>query len=169
MRMLGLVGAYKSDGKKLNSGVVYYTQPADIPLGALAYEDGNTFQFVRMSGTATVGSFVYLTGTTVNYVCCSGTGGVKPLGVLMGSPTASGAWTWIQREGKNTSIQITSTFSTAKGYDAMYVNGGSGALNMSDAVSGLALGTAGLGWLQVVGQSLTAAAGSQTVGYLRLL
>lgn len=171
MRFLPTVGLYwKSAGAgSLKSGVSYSTQPTDIPYNALAFEQESVFEFVRMSGTATVGSFVYYTGTAMNYVCCSGTGGIRPAGVLMVSPTASGVWTWIQKYGKNTSIQATSTFSVATPSNNLFVDGGSAALNLSAAVSGAAVGSGSVGTYVNVGQNLSVATGSQTVGFLTLL
>lgn len=171
MRYLPLVGLYNKPAvaDSLASGVSYSTQPTDIPYNAQAVEDNRIYEFVRISGTCTVGAFLYYTGTALNYVCQSGTGGVRPAGVSLVAPTASGAWSWIQKYGKNTSIQITSTFSTAKPYDAMYVNGGSGATNFSDTISGAGLGSGSIGAWALVGQSLTAATGSQTVGFINLL
>jgi hypothetical protein len=171
MRYLSLVGLYNmpTGAASLASGVSYNTQPTDIPYNAQVVEDKKIYEYVRMSGTATVGSFVYYTGTALNYVCCSGTGGVKPAGVLMVSPTTSGAWTFIQKYGVNTSIQITSTFSTAYPSVGMFVDGGSAAINQSAAISGALIGSAGVGMYVPVGQALTAATGSQVVGFINLL
>lgn len=170
MRYLDAVGLYNPGAVgDLSSGAIYYTQPADIPYNALAYDNGASYEFVRISGTCTVGAFLYYTGTALQYVCQSGTGGIKPAGVSLVAPTTSGAWSWILKEGKCTSIQATSTFSTAKPYDAMYVNGGSGALNFSDAVSAAAVGSGAIGTYVRVGQALTAVTGSQAVGIIKLL
>jgi len=169
MRFLPLIGTYNSGGKKLKSGVSYATQPADIPYNGLAVEEGAVYEFVRISGTCTVGAFLYYTGTALNYVCQSGTGGIKPAGVSLVAPTVSGNWSFIQKYGKNTSIQVTSTFSTAYPSVQMFVDGGSAAINQSAAISGALIGSAGVGVYVGVGQTLTAAAGSQTVGFLTLL
>ena len=171
MRYLPLVGLYwKAAGAgSMASGISYSTQPTDIPYNALMVEDGRVYEFVRQSGTCTVGCFVYYTGTAMQYVCNSGTGGVAPAGVTMVSPTASGVWTWIQKYGLNTSIQATSTFSMATPSNNLFVDGGSAALNLSAAVSGAAIGSGTVGTYVNVGQALTAATGSQVVGFLRLL
>jgi len=170
MRYLPTIGLYnKGTADSIASGISYSTQPTDIPYNALAVEDGRVYEFVRLSGTCTVGSFVYYTGTALNYVCNSGTGGVKPAGVTMVSPTASGVWTWIQKFGKNTSIQATSTFSMAYPSVGLFVDGGSAAINQSAAISGALIGSAGVGVYVNVGQALTAATGSQVVGFLNLL
>jgi len=171
MRYLSLIGLYNkpAGADSIASGISYSTQPTDIPYNAQVVEDSKIYEFVRISGTCTVGSLLYYTGTAMQYVCQSGTGGIKPAGVSLVAPTASGAWSFIQKYGKNTSIQITSTFSTAKPYDSMFSDGGSGALNLSAAVSGAAIGSAGVAAYAWIGQSLTAAAGSQTVGFINLL
>lgn len=170
MRYLGLVGLYNMGSpNSLASGVSYATQPTDIPYNALANENNRTYEFVRISGTCTIGAFLYYTGTALQYVCQSGTGGVSPAGVSLVAPTASGYWSWIQKYGKNTTIQATSTFSIATPSNNMYVDGGSGALNLSGAVSGAAIGSGTVGTYVNVGQALTVATGSQVVGFLRLL
>lgn len=166
MRMLGLVGAYKSDGKKLKSGVSYSTQPTDIPYNALAYEDGCVYEFVRVSGTCTVGALVYLTGTAMNYVVCTGTGAGKPRGIALVAPTASGVWTWILRDGKCTSVQTTSTFGgSAAAASSLIFGGESAAQNFSAAYTSVY----SFGGATPIGRSLTEATGSQTIGYIQLL
>ena len=182
MRFLSLVGLYQkspSTAGSIGSGVYWNTAPTDCPpLGSLAMEDGNVFQLVRLSGTCTVGALVYLTGTqpygtgnTAPMVMAGSGTGLRPEGVAMISPTASGAWTWVQVYGKCTSIQITNTFSIAAGNAAMYAWGGSAAVNASTVVTAIASGTAGLYSCPAfyLGQSLTAATDSQCLGFIALL
>ena len=171
MRFLPLIGLYNKPAgvASLASGVSWSTQPTDIPYNALASEDGRTYEFVRISATCTVGALLYYTGTALQYVCQSGTGGVKPVGVSLVAPTASGVWSFIQKYGKNTSIQATNTFSVASPSNNLFSDGGSGALNLSGAVSGAAIGSGSVNAYYNIGQALTVATGSQVVGFLTLL
>lgn len=171
MRFLPLVGLYNkpAGAASISSGVNWATQPTDIPYNGLAVEDGRVYEFVRISGTCTVGALLYYTGTALQYVCQSGTGGVRPAGVSLVAPTASGNWSFIQKYGKNTSIQATSTFSVAGPSNQLYSDGGSGVINQSAAVSGALIGSGGVGVYVAVGQALTVATGSQVVGFLTLL
>lgn len=162
MRFLPHVGTYHQVGtsQKLASGIYYNTQPTEIPLGGLAVEDGKVFEFRRLSGaTWTAGSLVYNTGTTGNnYVCLSGTG-CKAIGVNLVTLATSGAWTWIQKYGK-CNVQATTTFGvdgTNKLTQAMFSLGGSGAYNITAAISAAAIGSAGVGgeYMHYIGFALS--------------
>jgi len=175
MRFLPQIGLYKKGtADSLRSGISYTSQPTDIPLNALAVEhvgtgDDRIYQFVNLSGTCTVGSLLYFTGTALGYVVNTGTGAGKPAGVSLVAPTASGVWTWIQKYGKNTSIQVTNTFGGGVGSNTSTLFGGeSAAVNFSAFATGIST-TGGIHHLIYMGRSLTAAAASQTVGFLELL
>lgn len=165
MRFLSLVGLYQRPAgvEKLASGVSYSTQPTDVPYGALAVEDGSVFEFVRISGTCTVGDLMYQTGTAQQYVVKGGFG--KPYGLSLVKPTASGVWSWIQKYGKNTSIQITSTFGGTAAISNVMFADTSAAINHSGILTAASANSAAI----VIGHSLTAATGSQTVGFINLL
>ena len=173
MRFLPTVGLYwKPAGTgSLDSGVYYSTQPTDIPSNALAFENNKVFEFVRISGTATAGSLCYYTGVNQNYVCFSGTG-VKPAGILLHSPTASGTWAWIQKYGANTSLQCTSTFGinqlSASAWAAMYAGGGSALVNKDVAISSIQTGAIS-GPLIYVGYAMSNIAGSAGLGFINVL
>ena len=155
MRFLPHIGLYNQTSAKLKlkSGVYYSTQPTEIPMGAMAVEDGRVYEFRRLSGaTWTAGSLVYNTGTAGdNYVCLSGTG-IIPVGVNLVTLATSGAWTWIQKYGK-CNVQATTTFGvdgTTKLTQAMYSLGGSGAYNITAAISAAAIGSAGVAQFPVL-------------------
>ena len=174
MLFLPIVGTFNAKGGvKLASGLFYNTQPTEIPMGALADEDGNVYEFRRQSGTNTVGMVMFNTGTTGrNYVCCSGTA-CRPVGVSMIAPTTSGVWTWLQKYGRNTSIYCLSTFGiTGHNTAAMFSIGGSGVNNLSASLSGCQLGSVaytGDGWPHYVGEAMADITGSQGLGFLHLL
>lgn len=177
MRFLPTVGLYWKDkgAGSLNSGIKYSTQPTDLPLNALAVEGKRVFEFVRISGTCTVGSLLHLTGTNIGYVTVSGTGRM-PYGVSLVAPTASGDWSWILKYGICTSLQVTGTYEVgASGISALiYAGQGSAAYDanggcrelLSLVISSTASGLVPIG---PIGQALTTATGSQVVGFINLL
>lgn len=161
MRFLPHIGVFNATSgvRTLASGAYYNTQPTEIPLGALAVEDGNVYEFRRLSGTTwTAGSLAYNTGTSgKNYVCLSGTG-IKPVGVNLITTTGSGVWTWLLKYGKG-NVQCTNTFGndgTNKLTQAMFSIGGSGAYNLSGALSAALIGSGGTSYFPVlIGYSLS--------------
>jgi len=173
MRYLPLVGLYwKGAGQgSFKSGISYSTQPTDIPLGALSVEKDasrnveNIYEFVRISGTCTVGSLLYQTGTNNAYVVCTGTGAGKPYAIAMAAPTTSGSWQWAQKYGINSTIQVTNTFGgSAAGSGALY-GGESAVQNFSAFITGTYSGAGG----SLIGRSLTETTGSTTIGFIELL
>ena len=187
MRFLSLVGLYQkspSTAASLGSGVYWTTAPTDLPpLGSLAVEDGNVYMLGRLSATCTVGAILYRGTGTMGYgggasaaqtgmiwLNQTGTGNI-PQGVSMVAPTTSGAWTWIQVYGKNTTIQVTNTFGANGSISAaLYAGGQSALLNLSAYITGIISATAGFSAPYFyVGQSLTDATGSTTVGFINLL
>lgn len=171
--MQPLIGMYwKGAGvNSLGSGVSYATQPTDIAYNSLASEDNgrNVYEYVRISGTCTVGDLLYLTGTAMQYVTKSGTQAGMPYGVSLVAPTASGAWTYVQKYGICTSLQVTATVGgTAAGSAALYGGTGSAAVGASGYLSSIASGAV-IGGAEYIGRSLTAATGSQTIAFINLL
>jgi len=174
MRFAGLVGLqWKAAGQgSLASGIAYSTAPTDHTLGTLAIEQGqgqeNVYELVRVSGTCTVGSLLYQTGTNNSYVVKTGTGAGMPYAISMDAPTVSGTWQWAQKYGINTTIQITNTVGGSAAASSLLCGGESAAGGVSTFYSNIASGTlAGL-W-PLFGRSLTAAAGSTTIGFIKLL
>ena len=176
MRFAGLVGLQWKDASQgsLKSGIAYSTAPTDHQLGTLAAEwdkahnQENIYELVRLSGTATVGSLLYQTGTNNSYVVMTGTGAGMPYAISMDAPTVSGTWQWAQKYGINTTIQITNTVGGSAAASSLLCGGESAAGGVSTFYSNIASGTlAGL-W-PLFGRSLTAAAGSTTIGFIKLL
>lgn len=172
-RMMNLMGLYqKGSSDSVASGISYGTQPTDIPMGGMYSEKykgfDNVYEFVQISGTCTVGDCLYLTGTTLNYVTKSGTNAGRPYGFSLVAPTASGAWTFIQKQGINTSLQITGTVADGGATSLIYGGVGSALGNVSNYLSGIASGNVIAGIIPV-GRSLTNATGSQTIGYIDVL
>ena len=171
MRFLPQVGLYnRSGGRKIESGVYWTTLPDDLKVGMEAVEDGKIYQLVRLSGTCCVGMVVgRYTGTALGWATIGGaTGGCKPIGISLISPTASGAYTFVQKYGKNTSIHTSSTFEayanqTACAWDAMYFDGRSGVVNMANSNIG---NTGRVFWL---GQVLADTTTSQAVGFVNCM
>lgn len=173
MRMMNLMGLYqKGSSDSIASGISYGTQPTDIPIGAKYAEKlknvDNVYEFVRISGTCTVGDCLYMTGTSLNYVTKSGTNAGRPYGFSLVAPTASGVWTFIQKYGINTSLQITGTVGAYAATSILYGGVGSALGNVSNFLSGIASGNVVCGLIEV-GRSLTAATGSQTIGFIDVL
>lgn len=160
MRFLPHIGVFNatSGARTLASGLYYNTQPTQVPLGSLAVEDGKVYEFRRLSGaTWTAGSLAYNTGTAGNnYVCLSGTGTSRPVGVNLVTTTGSGVWTWLLKYGKG-NVQCTNTFGIAASLtQAMYSIGGSGAYNLSGAMSAALIGSGGtLGIPVLIGYALS--------------
>ena len=173
MRFLPNIGLFQRAGNvnDLASGVRWSTQPTELVLGSLAYEDGSVYEYTQISGTCTVGDLLYYTGTNMGVVV-KGATGVRPAGVSLVAPTASGDWTFMLKYGKHTSVQITATVAALRGTAALFGGMGSAAFNMSQqAAYASAVISAGgnTGFMYYIGQSLTTATGSQTVGFINLL
>jgi len=176
MRNMPLAGLYWKDAGQgsLKSGIAYTTKPTDIQVGQQYTERDKTrnvdniFEFVRISGTCTVGALLYATGTNNAYVVCTGTGAGKPYAISMDAPIVSGTWQWAQRYGINSTIQLSATCGGSAAGTSILVGGLSGAGNVSNFYSGLASGTVA-NYYPVFGRSLTAAAGSTTIGSINCL
>lgn len=173
MRMQPLIGLYQkgSTVDSIGSGISYSTRPSDIALNSLATEDNGrkVYEFVRISGTCTVGDTLYLTGTALEYVHKSGTQAGMPYGVSLVAPTASGVYSWIQKYGICTSLQITATVGgTAAGSATLYGGIGSAAGGASAYLSSIGSGAV-IGGAIPFARSLTAAAGSQTIAFINCL
>ncbi len=152
----------------LMSGVSLTSQPTGSTLGEItADKQGRVFQFMRLSGTCTVGSLLYLTGTSLNWVVNTGTKAGQPLGISLIAPIVSGQYTWIHKYGINTSIQITATVG-GLGASSLLVGGESAAGSLSAWLSGINTGIVAANTWRI-GRSLTAATGSQTIGFIDLL
>jgi len=177
MRFLPTVGLYWKDAAagSLNSGIKYSTQPTDIEYNALAVENGKVFEFVRISGTCTIGSLLHVTGTTKQYVMVSGTGRV-PYGVSLVAPTASGDWSWILKYGICTTLQSTGTFQVGASGISQLIYAGQGSA-VYDANAGcrevlshvISQTASGLVPIGPIGEAMTLATGSTVVGNINLL
>lgn len=180
MRFATLGGLYQKPAtvSKLYSGVKWSTQPVDIPTGALyveadpAWGGENVFMFVRISGTCTVGDLLYPTGASIQYVENSQTG-VKPWGVSLVAPTASGDWTFMQVYGRNTTIQITNTFGDTDISASLFGGNGSACWNMSQYLTNLADNITNMSvhsaTLFYVGRSFSDNTTSAVVGFIDLM
>ena len=85
MQFMPLAGLYwkQAGAGSIRSGIYYTTQPTDIPMFAKAVEKDlkgyeSVYEFVRISGTCTVGALLYRTGVD-GYVVCTGTGAGKTI------------------------------------------------------------------------------------------
>ena len=181
MRFAGVGGLYQKGAgiSALRSGVSYGTQPADIQTGVLYLEvdpvtgEENIFKFVRISATCTIGNLLYYTGTGNAYVVNVGTG-LKPAGVSLISPTASGTWTFMQTKGRNTTVSITATVGALGPTAALYGGGGLGgsaAVNLSSLISLFSDATSGgtaTAIVHYIGKSLTVSTTSTTLAFIDL-
>lgn len=157
--------------RSLDSGVRYSTQPTEIPTNALVWENGKIYEYVRLSGTATVGDMLYATGVDADLVEKSMTG-VKPYGVSLVAPTASGDFTFILKRGIHTGIQITNTFGGLGTAPALFGGFGSAAANMSNYMTHLVDAQtdpiAHSVTLFYIGFAMSAATGSTVRGFIDL-
>jgi hypothetical protein len=174
MRFMGLVGLYQKGAStdSIASGIIYTTQPGDLPLGALAVDDAGArvYEFVKVSGTPKIGEMVYYTGATKT-ICSPGQASAKPCGVTLYSGLTNGSFTWIQRQGRCPSILASAALSASAGNIGIFVfDGASSVVNLSGAVSGTLIGTGGTKVAYQVGHAISSiAAGATGLGYVDLL
>lgn len=175
MRFLSLVGLYQAGSSDTMRSGISYTAQGDIALGSLAVEKyaisggvsyENIYEYVRISGTCTVGSLLFYTGTALGYVHNSGTSQL-PAGIAMVSPTASGVYSWMLKQGVYDKIQITATVAGSGLTSLLYGGIGSAAGNISNAAAFVS--AAGNPQLALIGRALTDATGSTCVGFVGLL
>lgn len=173
---LGGLGKTPTGVTKIASGVRWSTQNTAIPTGALFIERNttlgiqNVYQYVRVSGTCTVGDLLYMTGNA-GYVVKTASG-VKPNGVSLVAPTASGDFTLMLVKGIHTSVQITATVAETGHTAALFGGIGSAAGNFSNYqayYSALISGGTASATLFYIGRSLSVNTGSATLAYIDLM